>query len=76
MPLTDLKCEGTKVFDLSPLHGINLTELLFTPKYVAKGVDVIRQMASLKTIGTSWDEKERFTPVEFWKKYDAGEFGK
>ena len=48
--------------------------LIFTPKNITKGLDVIRQMKSLKTIGTRWDD--RFPPAEFWKKYDAGEFGK
>ena len=33
-------------------------------------------MKSLKTIGLSWEDKEQFPPAEFWKKYDAGEFGK
>jgi hypothetical protein len=33
-------------------------------------------MNSLKTIGLSGEGKEQFPPGEFWKKYDAGEFGK
>ncbi len=65
----------TQVSDLSPLEGQSLTTLAFTPKDIAKGIDVIRQMKSLKTIELDWDS-DRFTPDEFWKKYDAGEFGK
>ena len=32
-------------------------------------------MKSLKTIGID-GERDKFPPAEFWKKYDAGEFGK
>jgi hypothetical protein len=55
---------------------MNLTETHFTPKNITKGLDVIRQMKSLKTIGISYQEKDQFQPAEFWKKYDAGEFNK
>jgi Leucine-rich repeat (LRR) protein len=74
MPLTDLYCENTAVTDLSPLKGMNLTVVRFTPKNITKGLDVIRQMKALKTIGISG--AATFPPAEFWKKYDAGEFGK
>jgi hypothetical protein len=53
---------------------MNLTTILFTPKNVTKGLDVIRQMKSLKTIGLNSHFK--VPPDEFWKKYDAGEFSK
>jgi hypothetical protein len=55
---------------------MNLTTIEFTPKKITKGLDVIRQMKSLKTIGVSCEDRDRFPPDEFWKKYDAGEFGK
>jgi len=58
--------------DLKPLHGLNLVEFDFFPKNITKGLEVIRQMKSLKTIrvrGTM-----RFTPDDFWKRFDAGEF--
>ncbi|MGA2617884.1 MAG: SUMF1/EgtB/PvdO family nonheme iron enzyme [Thermoguttaceae bacterium] len=74
MPLTQLYCNGTPVSDLSPLEGLNLAEIAFTPKNITKGLEVIRQMKSLKTLGPVWDK--RFPPAEFWKKYDAGEFNK
>src|SRR5581483_6610998 len=45
----------------------------FTPSPALEGVYVIRQMDSLVEIGTAW---EKVLPRdEFWKKYDAGEFG-
>ena len=74
MPLVNLRCIGAKVSDLSPLDGMNLSNFAFTPKNITKGLDVIRQMKSLKTIGV--DTVNMFTTTEFWKKYDAGEFGK
>ncbi|MGA2622049.1 MAG: SUMF1/EgtB/PvdO family nonheme iron enzyme, partial [Thermoguttaceae bacterium] len=75
MPLTELICCGSPhLSDLSPLDGMNLTTILFTPKNVTKGLDVIRQMKSLKTIGLNSHFK--VPPDEFWKKYDAGEFSK
>jgi hypothetical protein len=37
-------------------------------------MDVIRKMDTLKTIGLNY--KTKFPADEFWKKYDAGEFGK
>ena len=55
---------------------MNLKWVWLTPKNVTKGMNVIRQMKSLKTIGLSWEGKEQFPPDEFWKKYDAGEFNK
>jgi hypothetical protein len=74
MPLARLYCAGSRVSDLSPLEGMDLTTILFTPKNITKGLDVIRQMKSLKTIGPTVEKQ--FPPAEFWKKYDAGEFGK
>ncbi|MGA2621848.1 MAG: SUMF1/EgtB/PvdO family nonheme iron enzyme, partial [Thermoguttaceae bacterium] len=76
MPLTLLFCGSTPVSDLSPLEGRNLTEINFTPMNITKGMDVIRQMKSLKTIGIGPGDKDKFPPAEFWKKYDAGEFNK
>jgi hypothetical protein len=72
----ELWCDGARISDLSPLEGMNLNALLFTPKNITKGLDVIRQMKSLKTIGVGLGDNDEFSPAEFWKKYDAGEFGK
>jgi hypothetical protein len=66
----------SKFSDLSPLEGMNLTLLFFTPKNITKGLDVIRKMKSLKAIGTRNEDKDKFPPDVFWKKYDAGEFNK
>ena len=76
MLLTEFSCSHTPVSDLSPLHGLNLTAIAFTPKNITKGIDAIRQMKSLKTIGISGKDNDKLPTDEFWKKYDAGEFGK
>jgi len=74
MPLANLYCDTTQVSDLSPLNGMNLAVVTFTPKNIAKGIDVIRQMKSLDRIGIGWQPQEIFPADEFWKKFDAGEF--
>ena len=76
MPLTELYCDGAPVFDLTPLEGVNLRVLCFTAKNITRGIGVIRQMKSLKTIGVGYGDKDKFPPAEFWKKYDARDFGK
>ncbi len=75
MPLTVLDCFQTKVTDLSPLTGLKLTSLVFLPKNITRGMDVIRQMNSLKEIHPSWDKIHELKTDAFWKRYDAGEFG-
>jgi hypothetical protein len=53
---------------------MNLTEILLTPRHVKKGMSVLRQMKSLKTIGTAWQVENRWPVADFWNKYDKGEF--
>lgn len=70
--LTSLYCVGSKVTDLSPLHKLDLSDIRFSANYITNGMNTIRRMKSLQYIefdGTS------IPPFEFWKKYDAGEFG-
>ncbi len=74
MPLTYMSFSDTQVSDLSPLKGMNLTHVWITPQNITKGMDVIRQMKSVKVISNS--RNQTWSPTEFWKKYDAGEFGK
>jgi len=59
--------------DVTPLQGMKLTFVLFTPQNIAKGMDVLRQMDSLKTIAVG-SNAVRLKAEEFWKRYDAGEF--
>lgn len=74
MPLEFLNCSSTPVSDLSPLKGMPLRGIIFTPKNITAGIDVIRQMKSIESIGV--DGGAMLKPDEFWKKFDAGEFNK
>src|SRR5262249_45202838 len=75
MPLTSLYLESCdQVKDLTPLEGMKLIELTLTPKNITKGMEVVRQMNSLKTIRVN--DQNSFAPAEFWKRYGAGEFNK
>lgn len=62
----------TKVTDLTPLADSPLVMLWLSPDRIRKGMEVIREMDSIKWIGT--DRKNLWPASEFWKKYDAGEF--
>jgi hypothetical protein len=73
MPITELHCYELPVSDLSPLQGMNLTYVAITPKNITQGMDILRAMKSLTTIR---QDTKPFPPDEFWKRYDAGEFGK
>jgi Leucine-rich repeat (LRR) protein len=78
MPLQSLTCFDTPVSDLTPLAGMKLTNLRFTPKNITRGLDVVRGMTTLTTLGIdgSYNADTLLPPAEFWKKFDAGEFGK
>jgi hypothetical protein len=74
MPLKHLYVDAPGVTDLTPLRGMQLELLCWTPGNITKGLDIIRDMKSLQTIGpehyTTWPA------AEFWKRYDMGEFKK
>jgi hypothetical protein len=53
---------------------MSLSMLYFTPKNITKGLDQIRRMKSIKTIGISGNRDDQFPPNEFWRKYDADGF--
>ena len=40
----------------SPLQGMPLEEIRLTPKNITRGLDILRDMKSLKTIGIAWDQ--------------------
>lgn len=73
MKLASLWLNNTQVSDLSPIEGMNLETITLTPKNITQGMELVRQMKSLQTIGLAGVV---FPPEEFWRKYDAGEFGK
>ncbi len=73
--LKRLNISQTDVTDLSPLAGLSLERLIFTPEKIEKGIDAIRGMASLREMDTSFEGVSRpLAPSEFWERYDAGEF--
>jgi hypothetical protein len=49
-----------------------LEEIRLTPKNITKGVDILRDMKSLKTIGIS--ANQIWPAAKFWERYDKGEF--
>jgi hypothetical protein len=75
MPLKWLGLGGcSRLHDLRPLQGMELEFIYFTPKNIRTGLEVLRQMKSLKKIGLHWTADRQFSAKEFWRRYDAGEF--
>jgi hypothetical protein len=52
MYLKSLVFSETPVSDVSPLEGMKLIHLVFTPKNITKGMDVIRNMKTIESLGT------------------------
>lgn len=74
MPLTYLDIIGcVQVRDVTPLDGMNLQTIALMPKNITQGMDILRQMKSLKTVH---DGVKAIPVAEFWKRYDAGEYKK
>jgi hypothetical protein len=72
MPLRILWISNTGIADLTPLQGMPLEAIWLTPKKIPKGLDILRDMKSLKTIGIAG--KQAWPAAEFWQRYDKGEF--
>ncbi|WP_437224044.1 leucine-rich repeat domain-containing protein [Planctomicrobium sp. SH661] len=69
--LERLNIADTEVTDLTPLQGLALTRLVFTPEKITRGMDVIRNMKSLRQLDTSFDGAQTLaTPSEFWERFD------
>jgi Leucine-rich repeat (LRR) protein len=73
LPLKVLHIQNTAITDLTPLQGMPLEELRLIPKNITQGLDLLRKMKSLKTIGNS---SQAWPAAEFWERYDKGEFTK
>jgi hypothetical protein len=71
-PLKTLLIDNTGITDLTPLQGMPLEDVRLTPKNITKGLDILRDMKSLKTIGIEWDKA--WPAAEFWERHDKGEF--
>lgn len=66
--LQDLHIGGTKVSDLTPIKGLRLKRLIFTPENITMGLDVVRAMKTLEELGTSVGAQ--MSPKKFWQLYD------
>jgi hypothetical protein len=84
-PLQYLWVYNTPVTDLTPLAQMTkLKSVAITPKNIVKGMDLLRGMKPAEGIAVTY--RERYSDGEvknkvgsladFWRKYDAGEFGK
>ena len=79
MPLKFLSLFGCPgIQDYSPLEGLKLETLYFSPHLLSdREIAIVRNMKSLRKIGTSWnDYRKEMSPGDFWKKYDAGDYRK
>ena len=72
MRLKTLHIGQTEVADLTPLRDMPLEELFLSPKSVKTGLEALRDLKSLKFIGT--DLGKARPAAEFWERYDHGEF--
>jgi hypothetical protein len=57
---------------VTPLQGMPLEMISLTPKNITRGLDILRDMKSLKSIGLRYNQ--RWPAAEFWQRYDKGEF--
>jgi Leucine-rich repeat (LRR) protein len=71
MRLTELYIDNTAVTDLTPLQGMPLKDIRLTPKNITRGLDILRDLKSLKTIGI--DYNQAWPAAEFWERYGKGE---
>ena len=68
MQLKQLSLIESKVTDLSALKGMKLEQLGFTPQYIKNGMDVIRQMHTLKNIHVFWKPQYFYDADDFWRR--------
>ena len=61
----------TLITDLTPLRGLNLTRLVFTPERIKSGIEVVQNLSNLQEIGTKFDDQGRdlMPPDAFWAKF-------
>ena len=61
----------TLITDLTPLKGVNLTRLVFSPERIKRGLDVVKRLSNLREIGTKFDDTGRdlTSPKNFWLKF-------
>jgi serine/threonine protein kinase/Leucine-rich repeat (LRR) protein len=74
MPLKILAIHDTPVTDVTPLQDLPLEDIRLTPNNITRGLDILRAMKSLKTIGLSDTADKAWPAAEFWERYDKEEF--
>jgi len=55
---------------LTPIRDLELTRLVFTPRDIEKGLEIVRNMKSIQEIGIKLDSL--LPPAMFWSLYDQG----
>ncbi len=65
MPLKRLLIASTGVTDLKPLEAMPLESITLTPKNITQGLNILRDMKSLKTIGIG--DKQSWPAQRFWR---------
>jgi Leucine-rich repeat (LRR) protein len=72
IPLKTLYVDATGITDLRPLQAMQLEDIRLTSKNITQGLDDLRDMKSLKTIGLS--HYQAWPATEFWERLAKGEF--
>ena len=57
--------------DLRPLQDMPLVDVRLDPRNITQGLDVLRNLPSLKTFGINGTQA--WPAAEFWERYDKGE---
>ncbi len=61
MPLQELYLQNTPVTDITPLEKCPLRKIVFTPKRITRGLQVLRRISTLKSINNK-------PAAKFWQK--------
>jgi serine/threonine protein kinase len=77
MPLKGLSMHGCEqVQDFSPLRGMPLRQIFLPSRKVTpEQAEVLRGIKTLESIRVDYAEKGQMPVVEFWERYESGEFG-
>ena len=61
----------TLIEDLTPLEGLRLTRLVFTPSRIKRGIEAAQRLQGLREIGTAFDDKRQnlMPPGQFWAQF-------
>jgi hypothetical protein len=74
MPLKKLYIHASGVTDVTPLQALQLEDIRLTPNNITQGLETLRAMKSLTTIGLT--HYQSWPAAEFWARHDKGEFKK